>query len=251
MTKQGIVIGRNPVLEALKFSPDSIEKVIILQGLSDKKIKQIEQETKQKNIRIEFLPKPSFQKLFDNTNKSEGISQGIIAETRQFNYTPIEELLALNNSKPISTLLLLDEIQDPHNLGAIIRTAAAAGSDGIIITEKNSAKVNHTVIKTSSGATNHIKISLISNIYKTIESLKREGFSIIGTASKAKETVFTYKFPERSVLIFGNEGEGLRKNILKLCDKILSIPIKEEIESLNVSVSAGIILYERMRQSRK
>jgi 23S rRNA (guanosine2251-2'-O)-methyltransferase len=104
--------------------------------------------------------------------------------------------------------LLLDEIQDPHNLGAIIRTAAAAGADGIIITEKNSAKVNHTVIKTSSGATNQIRVSQISNIYKTIENLKREGYSLIGTDSKAGENLFNYTFPERCTVVFETKARA-------------------------------------------
>jgi len=242
----GLIIGRNPVLEALRFNSKSIEKISILQGLTDKKIKQIEEEAKQKNITIEFLPKHVFQKLFDDTNKSEGISQGIIAVTEEFNYSSIDDILADN--KPITTLLILDEIQDPHNLGAIVRTASAAGIEGILITEKNSAKVNHTVVKTSSGAVNHIKIALIENIYETIDMLKSKGFVIIGSDNNGKTHLYEFNFPEKNVIIFGNEGEGIRKNIIKLCDRVINIPIRGKIESLNVSVSAGIILYELLRQ---
>ena len=242
----GLIIGRNPVLEALKFDPQSIEKISILLGLTDKKIKLIEHEAKRKNIIIEYLGKPLFQKLFDQTNKSEGISQGIIAVTGEFKYTSLEDILTENKTK--SALILLDEIHDPHNLGAIIRTAAAGGIDAVIITEKNSAKVNHTVIKTSSGAVNFIKIALIQNIYKTIEFLKKEGYTVIGADNNSESDVYKYNFPGKSVLIFGNEGEGIRKNIIKLCDKTLKIPVSGKIESLNVSVSAGIIIFELLRQ---
>ena len=233
-------------MEALKFNPQSIDKISILRGLTDKKIKLIENKAKQKNITVEILLKQDFQNLFDDTNKSEGISQGIIAFTGEFKYTSIDNVLTENKS--ISALILLDEIQDPHNLGAIIRTAAAGGIDAVLITEKNSAKVNHTVIKTSSGAVNFIKITLIQNIYRTIELLKKEGYTVIGSDNNSETNVYMYNFPDKSVLIFGNEGEGIRKNVLKLCDKAIKIPVTGKVESLNVSVSAGIIIYELLRQ---
>lgn len=247
--KPGLVIGRNPVQEMMRVSPQSIQKIIMLEGLNDKKIKLIENEAKQKNIVIEIQKKIDFQKLFDDTNKSEGISQGIIAIAEDYKYASENDMIEINSKKENAVILLLDEIQDPHNLGAIIRTASAAGVDSILLTEKNSAKVNHTVMKTSSGAVNFVRIALIDNIYKTMEKLKNSGFIIIGTDHNADANLYSYKFPEKCVIIFGNEGEGMRKNILKLCDVMLKIPIKGKIDSLNVSVSAGVVLYEILRQS--
>jgi 23S rRNA (guanosine2251-2'-O)-methyltransferase len=129
-----------------------------------------------------------------------------------------------------------------------VRTAVSAGADGIVISDKNSAKVNHTVIKTSSGATNYIMISKESNIYQTIDVLKDAGFKIIGTAVNAPKSLYQYDFPERCAVVFGGESGGLRKNMLNLCDELLKIPMVGKIDSLNVSVSAGVVLYEILRQ---
>ena len=145
----------------------------------------------------------------------------------------------------------MDEIQDPHNLGAIIRTSAAAGADGIILTEKNTAKVNHTVIKASAGAVNHIDIVQSRNIYKTIETLKEADFIVLGTSLNTKTSLYDYDFKGKYAVVLGNEGEGIRKNILKLCDGLFKIPLAGKMESLNVSVSAGVILYEALRQRNK
>ncbi|MCC6865438.1 MAG: 23S rRNA (guanosine(2251)-2'-O)-methyltransferase RlmB [Ignavibacteria bacterium] len=243
-----LVIGKNPVLETLNHSPQTINKIILLKGLTENKINEITRLAKPKNIIIEILEKSLFEKLLDKKDKSEGISQGIAAVVNDFEYSKTTEILKSINSKTSSTLIILDEIQDPHNFGAIVRTAVSAGTNGIIISEKNSVKVNHTVIKTSSGATNYIKISKEPNIYKTIDILKENGFKIIGTALNASENLYEYTFPEKCAVIFGSEGEGLRKNIRNLCNNLIKIPMSGKMNSLNVSVSAGVILYEIFRQ---
>src|SRR4030095_4276172 len=243
-----LIIGRNPVLEALEFNSESIKKIIILSSLTDNKLKEISNKAKSKNIIVEEMPKHSFETLFDKKNKSEGVSQGIIAEVEDFVYSKTTEILKTADSKNIITLVILDEVQDPHNFGAIIRTSVASGVDGIVISDKNTVKVNHTVVKTSTGAVNHIKISREANIYKTIEKLKEYGFKIIGTDSKTEQNLFSFQFPDKCAIVFGGEGSGLRKNISTPCDYHVRVPMNEKIESLNVSVSAGIILYERMRQ---
>lgn len=244
-----LIIGRNPVIETINLNPKSIKKIVLLNALTDNKLKEIADFAKSKNIYIEYLPKQQFEKLFtDKKDKSDGISQGIIADVEDYKYYKTTEILKSVNDKNTSTIIMLDEIQDPHNFGAIIRTAVSAGVDGIIISEKNSVKVNHTVIKTSSGATNYIKISKEPNIYKTIEVLKEAGFAIIGTALNSQENLYKYKFPSKSVILFGSEGEGLRKNIIKICDEVIKIPMAGKIDSLNVSVSAGVVLFEILRQ---
>jgi len=243
-----LVIGRNPVIETLKFNPKSIKKLVLLNSANDNKINEIVKTAQQKNIAIEKLPKAQFEKLLDKKDKSDGISQGIIAEVDDFMYSKTSEILKSIESKKYASIVVLDEIQDPHNFGAIIRSAAASGIDGIIISDKNTVKVNHTVIKTSSGATNHIKISKESNIYTAIEYLKEKGFKIIGTVLNTDKNLYEFNFPEKCVIVFGSEGEGLRKNLIKQCDYLIKIPMVGKIESLNVSVSAGIIFYELLRQ---
>lgn len=243
-----LVIGRNPVIETIKFSPDTINKIILLDSVSDSKIKFIELESKTHNIKIERLSKKEFEKILSVKDKSDGISQGVIAEVKEFEYSNTSEILKAVSEKPCSAIIILDEIQDPHNFGAIVRTAVCTDVDGIIISEKNSVKVNHTVIKTSSGATNFIKISKEQNIYKTIGLLKASGFIVIGTSLNTKLNLYQTKFDNKITIIFGNEEKGIRKNILKLCDIVVNIPIGKKINSLNVSVSAGVILYELFRQ---
>lgn len=247
-----LVIGRNPVLETLKFNPTSIKKLIILDSVIDNKIKEITDRVKLKNISVEKLKKEQFEKLLDKKDKSEGISQGIIAEVEDFKYHKTTEILKSLDAegKTRCTLVILDEIQDPHNFGAVIRSAECAGADGIIISDKNSVKVNHTVVKSSSGATNYMKISKESNIYKTIEMLKETGYEIIGTVLNTDEELYNFTFPDKCVVVFGGESEGLRKNIVNLCDHLVKIPMAGKIESLNVSVSAGVVLFEIMRQRK-
>jgi 23S rRNA (guanosine2251-2'-O)-methyltransferase len=247
-----IIIGRNPVLEAIKFNSSSIEKIILLNNPTDNKIKEILNHAKENNIAVEISDKDGFIKYFDSKNKSEGISQGIIAQVSEFEYADFDISINELSKNDNSTIVLIDEIQDPHNLGAIIRTSSAACVDLIILTAKNTAKINHTVIKTSSGATNYIKIAQIRSIYDTISRLKTCNFDIVGTSLKSDINLHDYKFNVKTVLVFGNEGSGLRTNILRRCDNIIKIPIEnKKIDSLNVSVSAGIILYERLRQLKE
>jgi 23S rRNA (guanosine2251-2'-O)-methyltransferase len=243
-----LVIGRNPVLEALKYNPQSIEKIVLLESVSDNKIKEIRRICDKNNIKVEITNKKDFEKIFDKKNKSEGISQGILAKVEDFKYTGFSAIQERVKTKNEALLLILDEVQDPHNLGAIIRTSAASGADGIILTEKNTAKVNHTVIKASAGAVNHIGITQSKNIYKTMEELKDTGFKILGTSLKSEKSLYDLDFKGKYAIVLGNEGEGIRKNILKLCDELFKIPLAGRIESLNVSVSAGVILYEVLRQ---
>jgi len=242
------VIGRNPVNEALKFNSRSIKKIVLLEGLSDSKIKEIIRIADKNNISIDLKSKKDFEKILDKKDKSEGVSQGVIAEVTEYKYADIDTILEKVKPKNDALLLILDEIQDPHNLGAVIRTSTAAGTDGIIVTEKNSAKVNHTVVKTSAGAVNHIDIVQSKNIYKTIEALKNADFIVLGTSLNTKTSLYDMNFKGKYAIVLGNEGEGIRKNILKLCDGLIKIPIADKIESLNVSVSAGVILFEILRQ---
>ena len=192
-----LIIGRNPVKEALKYNSGSIKKIILLEDLSDNKIKEIMRIAEKKHIKVELKNKKDFEKIIDRKDKSEGVSQGVIAETEEYSYASLEVVLSKINDREDAFLLILDEIQDPHNLGAVIRTSAATGIDGIIITEKNSAKVNHTVIKSSAGTANKIDIVQSKSIYKTIEQLKNSGFKVLGTTLKAGKSMYEINFKEK------------------------------------------------------
>jgi 23S rRNA (guanosine2251-2'-O)-methyltransferase len=243
-----IIIGVNPVLEYLSNQPKYIKKIFILDSINNNKIDKIVKIAKANNISIERLSRKEFENKLDLSDKSKGISQGVLAEAEDFIYSSTSEIIMSAENKQFSTIVILDEIQDPHNFGAIIRTAAAFSADGIIISEKNTVKVNYTVIKTSSGTVNNIKIAKEKNIYKTIEILKENSYKVIGTTLNTKDEISNFKFPDKNVIIFGNEGNGLRRNIIKLCDYLVKIPINKKVESLNVSVSAGMFLYEINRQ---
>lgn len=243
-----IIIGVNPVLEYLSNQPKYIKKIFLLDSINNNKIDKIVKISKANKISIERLSRKEFENKLNLSDKSKGISQGVLAEAEDFIYTATSEIIMGAENKQFSTIVILDEIQDPHNFGAIIRTAAAFCADGIIISEKNTVKVNYTVIKTSSGAINNIKIAKEKNIYKTIEMLKANSYKVIGTTLNTKDDISNFKFPDKNVIIFGNEGNGLRRNIIKLCDYLVKIPINKKVESLNVSVSAGMFLYEINRQ---
>ncbi len=243
-----LIIGLNPVLETLDFAPERIEKILILEGITNSKVSRIQEIAKKKNIQTERRSKQEFEKIIDKKDKSEGISQGVIAVAAEFEYYDLDKLVEELREKKDVLLVVLDEIQDPHNLGAIIRTAAAVGADGVLISEKNSAKVTHTVIKASAGATNYIKICLKNNIYNAIKSLQISNFFVIGASLKAKQSHFDLELKGRFAVVFGSEGKGLRTNIANLCDELVKIPVANRIESLNVSVSAGVLLYEILRQ---
>lgn len=243
-----IIIGRNPILETLKHDPKSVKKITILTGTEDKKITEILRHAQKNSINIEHRNRKDFDQLILKKDKSEGISQGIFADIADFLYTDFEKAISEIKKRNNSIILILDEIQDPHNLGAIIRTAAATGVNAVIIPEKNSVKVNHTVIKASSGATNFIDIILAKSTTEAIKSLREQKYRILGTSLNSNNIHFDYRFEGHIGIIFGSEGGGIRKSIMKLCDDLIKIPIIGKIESLNVSVAAGVILYEILRQ---
>ena len=174
--------------------------------------------------------------------------QGVIARKSSHEFYQLAEIISLSGKKQYPLLLLLDSIQDTHNLGAILRTAECSGVDGVIITKHHSAPVNETVVKTSAGATEHLKITQVNNLVQAIKELKDNGFWIAGTSLKGSKayTEVDYKIP--LALVVGNEEKGIRRLTAENCDILMNIPMKGKIGSLNVSVAAGIILFEILRQ---
>lgn len=246
-----IVIGKNPVYEILVTSPKELNKIVLLKTLKpEPKLKKIVKLAEDNDINVMMLNRFGFEKFFNRNNKKEGISQGVIGFIKDFEYAQLRDILNDIKEKGIvnPVIVLLDEITDPHNMGAIIRSAVCLGADGIVIPRHNSAEVNHTVYKSSSGAVNHIPIAKETNLSHSIEYLKKNGYWIAGTDLKADKTIFETDLKIPLGLVIGSEGQGMREMIRKNCDMLLRIPMAGKLDSLNASVSAGVFLYEIFRQ---
>jgi 23S rRNA (guanosine2251-2'-O)-methyltransferase len=237
-----IIVGRKPVLEALN-SGEKIEQVFLLYGQRGGVIEAIRTAAKKRGIKISELSPDKYAKVSDNPN-----SQGVAAKIQQFKLYTLENLLDIPPKGEYPLLVILDSIQDPHNLGAIIRSAECSGADGIIITQHNSAPISDTVVKTSAGAIEHMRICSVGNLVNTLKILKEKGYWIFGSTLENAQnyTEPDYKLP--AAIIFGNEEKGIRRLTAENCDVLVKIPMIGRTQSLNVSVSAGIILFEIIRK---
>ncbi len=236
------IFGRKPVFEALK-SKSKIDQIYIQYGLHGSIIDQIKKLAKENNIKITQLSPQKFNQHTEGKN-----TQGIIALKSSFNYFGLDDMLIAAEKSKFPLLLLLDSIQDTHNLGAIIRTAECTGVDGIIITTKNSASVNDTVEKTSAGATSHVKIAQVNNLVSTIEILKQSDYWIVGSKLGKSQNYTTIDYKQPIAIVVGNEEKGIRHLVSEKCDFLAEIPMKGKIQSLNVSVATGVLLFEVLRQ---
>jgi 23S rRNA (guanosine2251-2'-O)-methyltransferase len=244
-----LVIGKNPILEILNSTPREIHKIILLKTIKpEPRLKEIVKIAEREGITLIYLNHFQFMKYFDRKHKDEGISQGVLGFIKDYEYKPLREMLDDIKHVVNPLIILLDEITDPQNFGAIIRSAACLGADGIIIPRHNSAEVNHTVFKTSSGAVKHIPIAQETNLTNSILYLKKKGFWIVGTEMKASKTIFETDLKMPLGLVIGSEGEGLRNKTKDNCDFLVRIPMAGKMNSLNASVSAAIFLYEIFRQ---
>lgn len=235
--KENIIEGKNPIIEAYKAGV-GIRKIFVLKGLKDEKINKLIEEVKKTSTIVKFLDRAELDKIA--TTKS---NQGIIAEVEDYKYVEVDDILeyAKNLSKD-PLILLLDEIVDPHNFGAIIRSADLLGVHGIIIKNRNQAMVTPTVVSAAAGATNYVKIARVNNLTKTIEELKDKGFWF-ACADMKGEDVANCNLSGPLGVVVGNEGDGVSRLVKEKCDYIVSIPMKGHIDSLNVSVATGILLY--------
>ncbi len=224
-----LVYGRNVAKEVLQ-KPEKVKKVTLIKNFDDKDINSLLEKNK---IRVEYLDKKGFSK-FDKYSH-----QGIILDIDDFSYTNYKEFLNIDDAK----IVILDHLEDPHNMGAIVRTCEAAGIQGLIIPKDRSVDVNSTVMKTSAGALENFKIAKVTNLINVISELKENGFWIVGTALDGvdyRDIDYTGKI----ALVIGNEGNGISKSVLKECDYVAKIPMYGKINSLNASVAAGIMIYE-------
>lgn len=237
------VEGRNAVIELLESGRD-INKIFILEGEHHGSINKIIAMAKERKIVLTMVNKTKLNQMAQTEN-----NQGVIAIVPPFDYCEVEDILEnakQREEKPF--ILILDGIEDPHNLGSIIRTAETAGVHGIIIPKRRSASVNSTVSKVSAGAVEHMKIARVNNINETIRYLKENDVWICGTDMDAKKYYYQEDYKGPIAIVIGSEGFGMSRLVKENCDFLVKIPMKGKITSLNASVSAGIVIYEAVKQ---
>lgn len=231
-----LVYGRNVALEVLK-KPKNVQKVLLQDGFDDKKILTLLEKSK---IPVFIKPKKEIDHL------AEGVHQGIILYVRDYQYYPLADIV----NEDTSFLVILDHLEDPHNFGAIIRTCEAAGVDGIIIPKDRQVQVNATVMKTSVGTLDTMKVSRVANLSSTIDYLKKNDFWIVGTALEDSVDYRSIDYSGKIALVIGNEGAGISELVRKKCDFIAKIPMYGTTNSLNASVASGIMIYEVIRNRK-
>ncbi len=240
------VSGRNPVLELLK-TDKQIDKLYILKGDLKGSIQKIIGIAKDRKIVIQQVDKAKLDSMADGN-----AHQGVVALVTGYEYSSVDEILKLAQDKGETPfLVVLDGIEDTHNLGAIIRTAESAGVHGIIIPKRRSAMVNQTVYKSSAGAVEHIKIAQVTNISQTIDNLKKAGIWFYGADADGEKEYYKTKLTGPIALLIGNEGKGISRIVKEKCDFLVRIPMKGEVGSLNASNAASILIYEVVRQSNE
>ena len=237
--------GRNAVLEAFR-SGKTIDKVFVLEGCQDGPIKTILREAKKHGTMVKFVSKDRL----DNMSETKK-HQGVIAYAAAYNYATVEDILAKaeENGEP-PFIFLLDGIEDPHNLGAMIRTANLAGAHGVIIPKRRAGGLTPTVARTSAGAINYTPVAKVTNLKQTMEQLKKEGMWFV-CADMDGQTMYDLNLTGPIGLVIGNEGAGVSRLVKEKCDFTASIPMKGDIDSLNASVAAGVLAYEIVRQRLK
>jgi 23S rRNA (guanosine2251-2'-O)-methyltransferase len=230
--------GINPVLEQLKRDPRAIRRVLIARGARGRAA-EIAEQAKRAGLEVVWEDARRFERL------AQGVPhQGVVALLAAYEYSDWHALL---DEKP-KCVLIADQVTDPRNLGALVRSAEATGVGGLVIPQHRSASVNAVVTKAAAGATALVPIARVVNLSRALEELKRAGYWVIGLDGSARQTVFELAFPELSALVVGSEGTGLRPLTRANCDHLVSVPMLGRIDSLNVSVAAAVALYERVRQ---
>ena len=234
--------GRNAVIEAFR-SGKTIDKIYILDGCQDGPVRTIVREAKKNGTILNFVSRERLDQMSET-----GKHQGVIAFAAAYEYASVEDILAAAKEKGEEPfLILLDNIEDPHNLGAIIRTANLAGAHGVIIPKRRSAGLTAAAVKASAGAVNYMPVAKVTNLSSVIGELKKEGLWFV-CADMEGEVMYRMNLKGPIGLVIGNEGEGVSRLVKESCDMTASIPMKGEIGSLNASVAAGVLAYEIVRQ---
>ncbi|WP_078433091.1 23S rRNA (guanosine(2251)-2'-O)-methyltransferase RlmB [Metabacillus halosaccharovorans] len=239
---EDFIIGRNPVIEVLKSSRD-INKIWVAENSLKGQAQQITKLAKERGITINFVPKKKIDQMV------EGNHQGVIAQVAAYEYVHVDDILNVAEQRgELPFLLLLDEIEDPHNLGSIMRTADAVGAHGIVIPKRRAVGLTATVAKSSTGAIEHIPVARVTNMARTIDELKEKGLWIVGTDAKGADDYRNLDGKMSLALIIGSEGKGIGRLIKEKCDFLIKMPMVGHVTSLNASVAASLLMYEVYRK---
>ncbi len=239
-----IIYGLHPVEEALRSSPLQLERILVATSRPRAALQGLLAQAKQKNVPVTITDHPTLERLAGG-----GVHQGVLAIVRGTYYAELEQVLSRWKEEGTPALvLLLDEIQDPQNLGSLIRTASGCGVHGVILPKDRAAGITPAVVKASAGAVAHLPIVRVVNLASTIDRLKKEGIWVYGAAPEAEEVIYRLDLRIDLAIAIGSESKGLRPLVKKKCDRLFSIPMKGPLACFNASVSAGMILYEVMRQ---
>jgi len=239
---QDYIIGKNPVIEALRSERD-VNKILIAEGSQKGQMQVVIGIAKERNILVQFVPKQKIDQLV------EGNHQGVVAQVAAYQYAELDDLFAAAEKKNEAPFfILLDEIEDPHNLGSIMRTADAVGAHGIIIPKRRAVGLTATVAKASTGAIEHIPVVRVTNMARTIDELKERGVWIAGTDAKGKQDFRQFDGTMPLGLVIGSEGKGMGRLVRDKCDFLIHLPMKGHVTSLNASVAAALLLYEVYRK---
>ena len=241
------VFGVQPVLEALRAGARPVERITLAEGAHESRLREILEIARYADIPVRRVPRAELQRIADGANH-----QGVVATIAAAHYTHADELLDALAAR-VGTLdqplaVVLDGVEDPRNLGAIIRTTECAGAHGVFIPERRAAGLTETVAKAAAGALEYVPVARVPNVVRLLEELKGRGVWTVGTAADAETSYTDWDWTQPCALLLGGEGEGLRRLVRERCDVLVRIPLRGRIESLNVSVAAGVVLYEALRQ---
>jgi 23S rRNA (guanosine2251-2'-O)-methyltransferase len=241
------IFGVNPVLEALRAARRPIQEITIATGAKDARLRELIELARAQDVPVHHAPRINLDRTTGNARH-----QGVVARVAAAHYTDADDLLnsiaaEIANSR-VPLVVILDGVEDPHNLGAVLRTAECAGVDGVFIPERRAAGLTETVAKASAGAIEHVPVARATNLSRLIDQLKERNVWVVGAAADAPMNYTDWDWTRVSALVMGSEGSGLHRLVREHCDALIKIPVLGHIESLNVSVATGIILYEAVRQ---
>ena len=235
------IYGVLPVLEALRAGARRIDRIVIAEGTRDARLRDVIEAARVARVPIRREPRVTLDRLTHNANH-----QGVIAVTSAATYSEADDLL--DQISPQTIFILLDGVEDPHNLGAIIRTAECGGASAVIVPERRAAHITDAVAKTSAGAVEHLPVARVTNLAAFIEELKKNNVWVVGVEGSSKMAYTEFNYSGALALVFGSEGHGLHRLVRERCDAVVSIPMQGKLTSLNVSVAVGVVLFEALRQ---
>lgn len=239
-----VIYGLNSVSEALKARGRAFEWVGVAKERHDLRLQRVIEECRKISVPVRFLPRVELDRM-----AATGAHQGVVAVTSAKQYADVDDVIASKRGA-YSLIVVLDGVEDPHNLGAVLRTADAAGADGVVIPERRATGITGTVAKASAGASEHLPVAKVTNISRTLDELKSKNIWTVGLDERATQTYDSVDYKMDCAIVLGAEGNGLHDLVKKKCDFLVSIPMLGKVSSLNVSVAAGVVLYEIARQRR-